>query len=178
MKYIIPKGKYLSLLESIIRNKEYKILFNGEESVKFHLEHGIPQGDSLSPTFFCIYMNDFLNELYENIYEFDPAKITNTNLAALIYADDILLLSESQAGIIKQIKFLHKFCETNSLKINYDKTKIMIFNEAKEYDKLILNDCITQIEVVKTYKYLGVWISKSDRIHIEDLAKKEKHLHA
>ena len=173
LRYIIPNGNFLSLIENIINNKRYKILFNGEESEELQLNYGIPQGDSLSPTLFCIYMNDFLIELNKNISAFDPAKITNINLAALIYADDILLLSESQVGIVEQIKFLHKFCENNSLKINYNKTKIMIFNGKNKYEKLILDDGnMFPIDVVDVYRYLGVSIARTDRMHIEELTKR------
>ena len=172
----MPDGDFLLLLIHIIKYKTYKVLFNGIESDEFQVEHGVPRGDSLSPTLFCIYMNDFLMELDRNINKIDPINISNLNLAALIYADDILLMSETQTGIITQIKLLHKYCESNSLKINYNKTKIMIFNETEKYEKLHLNDedDILPIEVVNEYKYLGYWITKNDRKHIEELTKKGK----
>ena len=175
LKAILPTGNYLSLLENIIKDKTYKILFDGKESEEFQIENGIPQGDSLSPALFCIYINDFLTDLYHDIDCFDPIKLGNSKLAALIYADDILLLSETHTGIIKQIRLLHKFCKINSLKINYDKTKIMTFGEKQKYDKVvILGDNISAIEVVDQYKYLGFWIAKNDRKHIEELTKKGK----
>ena len=120
-------------------------------------------------------MNDFLDELYQNIDEYEPVKISEMKLASLVYADDILLLSETQAGIIKQIKSFHNFCLNNSLKINYSKTKIMVFNETQKYHELIIkDDKMSPIEVVNEYKYLGIWIAKNDRKQIEELAKKGK----
>ena len=142
------------------------------------MKHGVPQGDSLSPTLFCIYVNDFSTELYRNITKYDPAKINNLEIAMLIYADDILLMSETQIGIIQHLKFLHKFCEDNNLKINYNKTKIMIFNEIEKYERLNLTGeddiGLSPIEIVDEYKYLGYWITKNDRKHIEELTKKGK----
>ena len=114
-----------------------------------------------------------MKELYQNLDEFDPVQIADSQIASLIYADDVLLLSETQTGIIKQIKCFHDFCKLNSLKINYNKTKIMIFGERQRYDKLIIEDNdISPIEVVDEYKYLGYWITKNDRKHIEELTKK------
>lgn len=176
LRNIIPSGKFLSLIENMLYNKRYKVLHNGQESDEFRLTNGIPQGDSLSPTLFCIYMNDYLKTLDNNMNEIDPIKMMDLKLASLIYADDIVLLSESQEGIIKQINITAKFCEENGLDMNYKKTKLMINNERKKYKQLKLrypNQIIT-IDIVEEYKYLGIWIAKNDRKHIEDIIKSGK----
>lgn len=176
LKSLLPTGKYLSLLETIISNRSYKILYNGIESEEYKTENGIPQGDSLSPTLFCIYMNNFLKHLDEHMNIIDPIKIINWKIASMIYADDIVLMSESKKGIIKQIDLMQNYCENNNLKINYDKTKIMILNEPQKYDQLRLNIkvCKIEIQVVEEYKYLGVWIAKTDRKQIEAIETKGK----
>jgi len=175
LRGIIPNGHYLSLMENVIDKKKYKILLNGAESEEFILENGIPQGDSLSPTLFCLYINDFLIELHKNINNIDPIKIVDIKLASLVYADDIVLFSESQQGLIKQIKHMKTFCNENGLTINYNKTKIMIHNEKENFKELMLkndDDTTTSIEIVEEYKYLGIWIAKTDRKHIEEITKK------
>ena len=46
----------------------------------------------------------------------------------LIYADDLIILSESKDGLQKQIDKLENYCTKWRLQINNKKTKVMIFN--------------------------------------------------
>ena len=50
-------------------------------------------------------------------------------MACLTYADDILLLSESEAGLIHQLNLVGNVCTENALTIDFDKTKVMIFDK-------------------------------------------------
>jgi len=177
---ILPKSKLLSLLIKLLDSKTYRILHDGEETPSFKLQNGIPQGDSLSPTLFCLYLNDFFSILRSNEAETDPALIGDIKVASVAYADDILLLSQSKEGLVKQIKLLQTFCIENGLKINYDKSKIMmrINKNEKKYShlKVAMKNLPCSIEIVNDYKYLGMWINtqRSNKIHIENLTKNGK----
>ena len=176
----LPESRLLSLIMRLLDNKTYKVLHSGEETQSFKLNNGVPQGDSLSPTLFCLYINDFLCALHQNVHIIEPASLGDVEIASAVYADDILLMSQSQEGIIKQIKLLQKFCSENGLKINYNKTKIMIKNTAESSKYKHLQLCSDNknynIEVVDNYKYLGMWIDtkKTNKCHIEHLAKTGK----
>ena len=59
-------------------------------------------------------------------------KSTNQTLnhsSSLFWADDIVLLSESEEGLRKMLKTMEKYCEENELTLNTDKTKCIIFNK-------------------------------------------------
>ena len=47
-----------------------------------------------------------------------------------MYADDLVLLSQSYEGLQSLLERLKSFCDTWNLKVNVDKTKIMIFNKS------------------------------------------------
>ena len=68
----------------------------------------------------------------------------------MIYADNTLLMSQSQEGIIKQLEIV-KIRDDNGLKINYDKTKLMITNNETQYDhlKFFISSIPHVIEVVE-----------------------------
>lgn len=172
---IIPEGNFLSLIINLLDNKTYKVLHNGEETESFMLTGGIPQGDSMSPTLFCLYINDLVDILHQNESLTDPILINDMKIATVIYADDILLMSQSQEGIIKQIKIVQNFCLENGLKINYEKTKIMIANSKTKYKyvEIVAKNTNHQIEIVDNYKYLGMWINEknSNKHHLEHLEK-------
>ena len=177
LRSIIPNSKLLSLVTKLLDNKTYKVLLNGEETESYKLMNGIPQGDSMSPTLFCIYINDFLNNLWQEATYIDAVSLADWKISSVIYADDIVLMSQSHEGIQKQMKILQNFCIENKLKMNYDKTKMMIITDKKVPNELIkISDEHADhvIEIVDKYKYLGMWIDtrNSNKFHIENLVKK------
>ena len=82
-------------------------------------------------------------------------------------------MSGSSDGLINQIQILQYFCKHNGLTINFDKTKIMTYNTKSKYShlRIIVDKIQHSIEVVEEYKYLGMWISKNNKKHLESLEK-------
>ena len=123
---------------------------------KFFFQKGVPQGSSLGPLLFSLYINDIgLN--FEDQIKY------------LLYADDVIIfnagtdLNDMQNKLQRSLDNLETWCKKNSLIINETKTKVMIFskkrdNEANQYEfpnlTLLVNN--NKLEVVKTFKYLGV----------------------
>ena len=79
---------------------------------------GVKQGCNLSPTLFNIFINDASNLFDDSC---DPVKLGNTNLNCLLYADDLVLLSESQKGLQSCLTKLERY--TNRWKLNINKKK-------------------------------------------------------
>ena len=75
-------------------------------------------------------------------------QLIDAKLNCLSYADDLLLLSESKEGLQSFSDSVKAYCERWKLKVNLNKTKIMIHFF---YDNL-------EIEIVERYKYLGIII--------------------
>ena len=59
-----------------------------------------------------------VDTLRKNENRSDPVIIDKIKISTVLYADDILLMSQSQEGIIEQIKMIHDFCIENGMKIN------------------------------------------------------------
>ena len=78
---------------------------------------------------------------------------------ALMYADDLILLSETKDGLQKLIDTLGNYCEKWKLEVNTKKTKIMIFNRGNKLIKSELRHKNVVLENVKKFKYLGFSIS-------------------
>ena len=88
----------------------------------------------------------------------------NTRINCILWADDIILLAESEEGLSKLLKGLKTYTDKNELKVNTDKTKCMIFNKT---GRLIRRDFYlgtSKLENVRSYKYLGLIITPSGEI--------------
>ena len=79
-----------------------------------------------------------------------------------MYADDLIILSESKEGLQKQIDELENYCSKWKLQINNKKTKIMIFNRGNRLINTQLHTKISKLENVKEFKYLGITISANN----------------
>ena len=81
----------------------------------------------MSPNLFNIFINDLVDIFDDNCGAFSMG---NFNLNCLIYADDVILISQSESGLQNCLNKLEKYCELWCLDINIDKTKSIVFNES------------------------------------------------
>ena len=66
-------------------------------------------------------------------------------------------ISDSVGRLQKQLNIFSRYCSLFGMKVNIDKTKIIVFRRGgivKQNEKWLLND--KPIEVVSHYKYLGI----------------------
>ena len=91
------------------------------------------------------------------------------NINSLVWVDDLLLLSYSEAGLQYILDRLSKYCAENQLTINFDKTKCMTFNKRLLRRPFTLGDI--RHGSIREYKYLGLVFTPSGEIRtaVEDL---------
>lgn len=82
------------------------------------------------------------------------------NLILLLYADDTVLISNDPIKLQNCLNDFENYCSSWKLKINISKSKALVFGSRNDqnYHFKINN---TEIEIVKSYKYLGTYFSKS-----------------
>jgi len=127
----------------------------------------------LSPTLFSIFINDLSKEIDANLGNLNAVNIGETQIPCLIYADDILLMSNDINSLMNQIQIVNEYCKRNSLDMNFDKTKLIFQNIRYENDhiELNLNNELKRIDIVREYKYLGFWIGNNTKKHLSSLTK-------
>ena len=120
-------GKFYDIIVNMYKNDKSCVKINGKLSPEFNSLTGVKQGCIMSPLLFNIFMSDLPSALCQE----DNVMLDNTTkINCILWADDILILSETEEGLQKSLQNLHEYCNTNKLSVNMDKTQCMIFNKS------------------------------------------------
>ena len=152
--------KTVNIIDSMYKNTYTSIIYKNYLLDKIRVTKGLKQGDNLSPLLFNIYINDLPEKLAEG--KSAPVDVNGSKINCLMWADDIILLSESPEGLQNSLDNLNRYCTDWKLEINKKKTKVMIFNKSGrklKKQKFFLGKYLLQN--VTQYKYLGFIISAS-----------------
>ena len=138
------------------------VKLSGGLTQPFKTTIGVKQGCVLSPLIFNLFIND-LPEQYDD--HCDPVVVKGQKLQALMFADDVLVLSQSSSGLKRAIKITVDFFHDLNLAVNFDKTQVMIFNAR---GVLLDKEPGHQFQVhgqalklVREYTYLGTKLTPS-----------------
>ena len=160
LKYGI-NGKFFNIIRNIYLNDKACVKANGLKTKPFDVNIGVRQGCVLSPLLFNIFICDLAKTLMEqsNAPEVGPVHINS-----LFWADDLVLFSKDEKGLQKMLDILEKYCKENELSVNTKKTKCMVFNKTGRtiLRPFYLNG--VQLEMVRSYKYLGFLLTPSGEI--------------
>ena len=160
------RGKFLEFLMSFTRNRKYFVHVNGFNSVTKNVNIGVPQGSTLGPLFFLLFINDMKN--------------CSELLKFIQFADDTTLLFSSS-----DIEQLNSILETegnkvvmwlnaNKLIINLSKTNCMLFSNKRGEPQIRVKLNNTELEAPKQSTFLGVIIDNklSWKSHITHISNK------
>ncbi len=147
-------GKFYEVIKTMYTDNLSAIKVKGMRTKYFDCHLGVHQGDSLSPTLFNLYIND-LEEIFNSV-DSSPAKYGSVTVGCLMYADDLVIMSENVKGLQNSLTKLNEYCKKWKLSINTNKSKIMIVSKKKcsNPNKFMIDDKL--LEDVHHYKYLGV----------------------
>ena len=116
----------------------------------------VKQGCPLSPTLFGLYVDGLEKHLLE-MADVDAPILMGVMVPLLLYADDLILMSESAAGLQKQLDALASFCKERQLTVNLSNTKVVVFEHRQsDAPDFVLNGAV--VERVESYKYLGFFV--------------------
>ena len=73
----------------------------------------------------------------------------------LLYADDLILISQTLHGLKEHLRSLEHFCQEVGMQVNISKTKIMIFSLSRKGKPTTFLFEGSPLEIVQEYKYLG-----------------------
>ena len=90
------------------------------------------------------------------------SQLAGTWISLLLYADDIVLISDSPEGMQRHLDALHTFASDSGLSVNLGKTKVMVFNTTPQWVRRSISTFAygqETVEYTDAYTYLGVVFS-------------------
>ena len=129
-------GKFLNILKSVYNNTRSCIKVNHILTEFFNCSIGTRQGCVASPKNFSIFINDLINYLQNKCGKGIFVSNEIRELYALMFADDIPSFSDTVLRLQKQIDCISDYTKIKGMKINADKTKIVVFRNGGIVKKL------------------------------------------
>ena len=148
--YGIPT-KLVNLVEELYEGSSCKILHEGQLTDSFPIKTGVKQGCILSPFLFILAIDWLMKESTagrRNGIQWTPW----TQLDDLDFADDLALLSHTQAQMQEKTTVLDSLSRSIGLHIHAGKSKIFRINNANQAAIVVNNK---RLEEVDSFVYLG-----------------------
>ena len=171
-------GRFYDLIKNLYANTQCAVKIDDHRTSFFPYTKGVRQGCVLSPILFNLYINE-LPKLFEETTNSDPFILSNNMINSLLYADDLVILSQSQSGLQNCLNTLHTWSKKWLLEVNFKKTKIMILQKHKSKPKnMIFNIGNNPISITDEYTYLGVKLTPNTNFQNACQQLSEKATHA
>ena len=151
------RGKLWRVLRNLYDVVESSVLVGHRRTEWFQVEAGVRQGCILSPILFAIFIDGLVRAVKR-------VRVTSTlegiKLNILLFADDVILLADSRKDLQKLLDAVYEYSQKWRFKWNVLKSKVMRFGSRKA-QKLQYYLGFQALEVVKSFKYLGVEIQEN-----------------
>ena len=146
----------LRWFQSYLEGRKQRVLYGRQTSDWSNVLSGVPQGSTLGPILFSLYVNDL------------PLCLNACKI--MLYADDITVyyynhsIDKVKDVLSKDLAHLASWLVHNNLQLNLNKTKLMCFSrkgrksEANNLDICISN---TTLEKCEEVKFLGVIVDRN-----------------
>ena len=155
LNYYGFRGISQLLIKSYLNNRQQFVSINGFDSSKLTIKCGVPQGSTLAPLLFLLYINDLRFSMCSSIISH--------------FADDtcIILASKKLKSLETCLNYDLKLCSkwliANRLSLNVDKSKLIFFQSKKsKIDYSTISVKLNGIKLIPAdeVKYLGLYIDR------------------
>ena len=161
LKSLGINGIFLRNIAAMYTKTEYSVKLKTGRSKNIQSNLGLKQGCPLSPMLFNLYVDDIAEVFDESCC---PIELQNMKINHFLYADDLVLISESSEGLQNSLDKVYQFANSKHLTISVKKSKTMTFNQA---GRMINNSFTLNKEVlehVQSFCYLGFDIKCSGTV--------------
>ena len=151
LNYYGIRGSANKLLKSYLTNRKQYVSVNGFDSYASNITCGVPQGSSLGPLLFLIYINDF--------------RLCLKKTEAGHFADDTFIMYSNrniktiETVMNYELKLVIQWMKLNKLSLNTKKTHFILFyfrQNKLNKDNISIKINNKRLKLVDHIKYLGM----------------------
>ena len=161
-------GKLLKRFRSMYASVKSCIKYSNRYSEFFDISIGLRQGQTSSPAFFALFLEDL--EMFLQNEQDCSFTIRDICIIILLFADDMVLIGNSREDLQHSLIRLHEYCERWGLEVNIDKRKKKVVfrkrGKIKATDKWYFKN--SETEVVDNYNYLGVILNYTGSFNLNN----------
>ena len=161
--------KDLRVIRNLYWNQKATVKIGEKETEWIEIRKGVRKGCILSPDLFSLYSQRVMDEL-EGL---EGVKVGGRNINNIRYADDTVLVADSEDKLRELVRALHRACTAKGLKINFGQGKTEVMGITKRAEELSVNIRMEgrHITQIGKYKYLGVMVTKDGKCETEVLKR-------
>ena len=167
LEHLDIDGKDLRVIRNLYWDQIAAVRIGGELSEYTLIKRGVRQGCVMSPDLFNIYSEMILR----NLENYPGVKINGENINNIRYADDTVLIADSEENLQRLLDITIEKSEEMGLTLNVKKTECMVISKKAIVPSCNLQSRGQQIKLVKKFKYLGYMIT-SDGKCITEIKKR------
>ena len=177
MKCIKLPKKFINIIKNSLINRKNRVITDLGLTEEYPMLNGIDQGEIMSPLLWIIYYDPVFTKIkkekdigYTMDHHWNPNPASNKTISItheihnVAYMDDTTWLSKGKTEIEKQLDIANKFNRYNGIKVNPEKSQLIIVNSSEKdednYVKYGKNTTIIKpLKKGDLTQFLGVWIS-------------------
>ena len=170
-------SKFVNLIKDMYARLQVSVNVPDGLGLPFKSHVGLKQGCNLSPLLFNMFINGLVDIM--NLDNGHAPFLGPHQVSCLLYADDLILVSESKEGLQESIDKLSQFTSKWFLEVNMKKTKCLVFTKGRPNKiphQWTLNGEV--VEVCDSYCYLGVTFASSGSMKTAARILNEKAVNA
>jgi hypothetical protein len=140
-----------SVIDKLYENCASRIVIQDAVSEDYSVNHGLREGSVLSPILYAIFIDGIIDEMHECL----GVNVNNFKFKALLYVDDIILISETAEDLQKMLDCCQKYANEHSFQFSMKKSQVVVFGKDEDYNFQwkLMGEPVTQ---ASHYKYLGL----------------------
>jgi hypothetical protein len=140
-----------SVIDKLYENCSSRVVIQDSVSDEYNVNHGLREGSVLSPILYAIFIDGIIAEMHGCI----GVHVHRFWYKALLYVDDIVLVSESAEDLQNMLDCCQKYADEHSFQFSMKKSQVVVFGQDEDFDFQwkLMGENMSQ---VAHYKYLGL----------------------
>ena len=145
-------------IQTFYKNITSTVMNNGYTTTPFQVLRGVRQGDPLSPYLFIISLEILAINIRRN-KEIQGIVVDNEAIKLVVFADDLTSFLRDGASLNALLGTIECFTTYSGLRINYDKTEVMLLGNQKLNPAMLAIRSGKDITIKTAVKILGVYFT-------------------